>query len=382
MSTAARPVRSSGGRSPDGANPVAARVIGYEAPVGETNAAEVRRSVITAWLNVPPRWPVALAAVVALEAAALGGLTWWAGWRGIVRAVDSENASWFALCAGGQVVAYLGYTFALRRVASVGRSGVELDLPVAFGVVSVGFSPIFSATAAGGFSIDLATLRAAGVGRERALARVLALSALEYAVLAPTVAVCGLLVFLNVAGSAPASVALPWLAVVPGAFAFAWVTSPKRARRFTGWKEAGRVRAGVAHAVAALTILRRLIIDPSEYGVALLGAALYWAGDMTTLWAALRIFDVRLTLPELVLAYGTGWALTRRSLPLGGPGLVEVLLAWVLTWFGVRFANAAAGVVAYRLFNFWLAIVPAAAVIPFAKRLRRRLAGTAAAPAD
>lgn len=345
--------------------------------MAETNTGEVRRSVIDAWLNVSPRWLAAFAVALALEAAALGGLTWWAGWRGIVRAVGAENASWFAVCAGGQVVAYLGYTLALRRVAGVGRGGVDLDPPVAFSVVSVGFSPIFSANAAGGFSIDLATLRAAGLSRERALARVLALSALEYAVLAPVVAVCGLLLFLNIAGSAGASVALPWLAVVPGAIAFAWVTSPRRARRFTRRTEGGRLRIGVAHAVAALTLLRRLVLDPSEYGVALLGVALYWAGDMATLWAGLRIFDVRLTLPELVLAYGTGWALTRRSLPLGGPGLVEVLLAWVLTWFGVRFANAAAGVVAYRLFNFWLAILPAAAVIPFANRLRRRLAKTA-----
>ena len=45
--------------------------------------------------------------------------------------------------------------------------------------------------------------------------------------------------------------------------------------------------------------------------------------------------------------------------------MVEILLAWVLTWFHVDFAAAAAGVVAYRLFNFWLALVPAAAVLPF-----------------
>jgi uncharacterized membrane protein YbhN (UPF0104 family) len=76
----------------------------------------------------------------------------------------------------------------------------------------------------------------------------------------------------------------------------------------------------------------------------------------------------------LVLAYGTGWALTRRSLPFGGPGLVEILLAWVLTWFHVDFAAAAAGVVAYRLFNFWLALLPAAAVLPFHRRLEKELA--------
>ena len=196
-----------------------------------------------------------------------------------------------------------------------------LDLPVAFGVVGVGFSPIFSANTAGGFSIDLATLRAAGMRRPQALRRVLALCALEYAVLAPAVAVCGLLLFFHLFGTAAPDVALPWPAVVPGAIAAAWLTSPAE----------DQIRNAFAHAVGALGLLRTILADRRQHGIPFVGAALYWAGDMATLWGALQIFDVALTLPQLVLAYGTGWALTRRSLPLGGPGLVEVLLAWVLT---------------------------------------------------
>ena len=75
-----------------------------------------------------------------------------------------------------------------------------------------------------------------------------------------------------------------------------------------------------------------------------------------------------------MLVYGTGWAVTRRSLPFGGPGLVEILLAYALTWSHLNFAAAAAGVVAYRLFNFWLALIPAAAVLPFGRRLEQELA--------
>ena len=44
---------------------------------------------------------------------------------------------------------------------------------------------------------------------------------------------------------------------------------------------------------------------------------------------------------------------TRRSLPFGGPGIVEIMLAFVLTRRDVPFAPAAAGVVAHRHFNFW-----------------------------
>ena len=339
--------------------------------MAHTRTSTAGRGTRIPWLEVPPRWLLAFAATLVLEAAALGGLVWWAGWRAIVHAVSVENAWWFAVCAAGQLVAYLGYTLALRRVARA-EGGVELDYPVAFGVVSVGFAPIFSANAAGGYSVDVATLRAAGLSRRKALTRVIALSALEYAVLAPAVAICGVLLVLHVAGTAEPDVALPWLAVVPGAIAFAWFTAPRRADRYRYRADAGRLRNAFAQAIAALRLLRRLI-DPTRHGTAVLGAAVYWCGDLLTLWAALQIFEVRLTLPELVVAYGTGWALTRRSLPLGGPGVVEIMLAWVLTWLGAHFASAAAAVVAYRLFNFWLANVPAAALLPFARRLRRRL---------
>ena len=121
-----------------------------------------------------------------LEAAAFAGLTWWAGWREVLHTLAAESPWWFALCAGGQVVAYTGYTLALRRVARA-DGGVPLDTPVAAGVVGVGFSPLFSANPAGGFSIDLATLRALWVSFDEPeyKARFALALALEYAVLAP-----------------------------------------------------------------------------------------------------------------------------------------------------------------------------------------------------
>jgi uncharacterized membrane protein YbhN (UPF0104 family) len=338
-----------------------------------------RKSLIQIWLDESAHPVLALAASLVLELGAAGGLVYWVGWSRIWQALVVENGEWFALCAAGQLVAYFGYTLALKAVAHVDR-GVSLDLALSFMIVSIGFAPIFTANAGGGFSIDRVTLREAGMSQRRAFCRVLALSALEYAVLAPAVAVVGVLLVLGVGGKAEAAIALPWLAVVPGLLAAAWVTLPRnRAWAHVSARD-GRLRRGFGHAVASLTILRELLLDPLRYGYAFLGAALYWAGDLLTLWAALRVFDVRLSVPVLVLAYGTGWALTRRSLPLGGPGVVEILLAWVLTWFHVPFAAAASGVIAYRLFNLWLALLPAAAVLPFARRFQRRLAEAATTP--
>ncbi len=339
---------------------------------------KARRPLHRVWLDESAHPLVALVVALALEAAAAGGLVYWAGWPAIRHALALENARWFALCMVGQVVAYLGYTLAFRSVASV-DDGVDLDPATSLAIVAIGFAPLFSANTSGGFSIDLVTLREAGMSRVRAMARVVALSALEYALLAPAVAACGLLLYFGIGGRASGDVALPWLAVIPGVLAAAWLTSARRCESFRYRAQDGWWRRVFSHVVAGLAILRKLLANWRGHGFAFVGAGLYWIGDIVTLWAALRVFDVRLSIPVLVLAYGTGWALTRRALPLGGPGVVEILLAWVLTWFHLRFANAAAGVVAYRLFNFWLALVPAAIVLPFAKRLHRKLARAAAA---
>ena len=63
--------------------------------------------------------------------------------------------------------------------------------------------------------------------------------------------------------------------------------------------------------------------------------------------------------------------LTRRSLPAGGAGVVEIALTFALNWFGFPFVRALLGVVVYRLFNLWLPIVPAMAVLPSVDELRR-----------
>jgi uncharacterized membrane protein YbhN (UPF0104 family) len=338
-----------------------------------TSRRRSRPSLVRAWFDAAAHPLLTLAIVLGLEVAATLGLIWWAGRDQVVHALSLGNTEWFALCAAGQLIAYLGYGLALRATARV-ENGVELSLPTALAVVSVGFAPMFSANTSGGFSVDYLTLRHAGMSKKRATRRVLGLSALEYAVLAPAVAVCGVLLVLGLGGSAPASVALPWLAVVPGALVAAWLTAPERKDRFESSASDGWVRRGLAHVVGALGVLRALVVDWRGHGTAFGGAALYWFGDILTFWAALRVFDIALPVGVLVLVYGTGWALTRRSLPFGGPGLVEVLLAWVLTWFDVNFAAAAAGVLAYRLFNFWLALIPAAAVLPFGRRLERELA--------
>jgi uncharacterized membrane protein YbhN (UPF0104 family) len=60
-----------------------------------------------------------------------------------------------------------------------------------------------------------------------------------------------------------------------------------------------------------------------------------------------------------VLAYATGYALTRRSTPLGGAGTTETLMTFALHWVGEPVPVALAAVLVYRVWNFVVPTVPA-----------------------
>ena len=47
-------------------------------------------------------------------------------------------------------------------------------------------------------------------------------------------------------------------------------------------------------------------------------------------------------------------------------------MTFALVWMGLPFARTLVAVVIYRLFNFWLPIVPALVLMPAIKQLRER----------
>lgn len=120
--------------------------------------------------------------------------------------------------------------------------------------------------------------------------------------------------------------------------------------------------------------MRGLLLSPREHGVGVLGNGLYWAGDIFCLWAAIQLVDGHISVAKLVLAYSGGYVLTRRSLPAGGAGVVEIALTLALSSLGMHVSRALLAVIVYRLFNFWLPIVPALAAMPAVRDLRARFA--------
>jgi uncharacterized membrane protein YbhN (UPF0104 family) len=101
-----------------------------------------------------------------------------------------------------------------------------------------------------------------------------------------------------------------------------------------------------------------LIRSPLRYAGAWFGTALYWAADIGAFYGGLRVFGLHPGVGKTILAYATGYAATRRSLPLGGAGVTEFLMTYSLYWVREPLARSLGAVVAYRIFNFLLAATP------------------------
>jgi uncharacterized membrane protein YbhN (UPF0104 family) len=318
---------------------------------------------------VPRSYLIVFAAAAGVATLAAGLVADAAGLHALSSAASRFDPRWLAICIGGQVVGYLGYVLALRNVARV-DGGPHLSFGSSARTVAAGFGVHGAAHVSGGFAVDYWALRRAGLAREQAIARVACLGTLELAVLAPAGLVAAV-VLLAAGAKIGASVTWPWLLVVPGLLAALWVTGERRRDRLADSSAGGKIRSAFAHVVAGLVMVRLLLAHPRHHLPGLLGVAFFFLGDMACLWAALRAFSVEVSVAALVLAYATGSIASRRSLPMGGAGIVEVLMTFALVWVGVPLAPALAGVLLHRLVSFWLPIVPALVVLPHGARLRR-----------
>jgi uncharacterized membrane protein YbhN (UPF0104 family) len=304
---------------------------------------------------------------VALALGTTLAVAWAAGFGDVLHRLAHPNLIWIPLALAGQVVAYFGYMLAYREVARVER-GPELGMMRLAAVVFTGFG-VF--VAHGGFSADVVALRGTGISRREARVRVLGLGALEYVVLAPAVCASAIIILAHGSRTPNLGMTLPWAVAVPLGFvgAFWALRYRKRFSRRTGW------RGAIGHALDAVEVVRNLVRQPFKHGHAFIGMGLYWVGEVFSLAAALHAFgSPRPAIAALIIGYATGYALTRRTLPLAGAGVVEALLPFALVWVGAGLAPAVLAVFLYRIFNLWLPLIPAVVGVRVLKQNHQELA--------
>jgi glycosyltransferase 2 family protein len=298
---------------------------------------------------------------IVLSAAALFAISWDAGWNQLWLVLNKANWLWIITVPVGVFVSHVGYTFAYREVTRIGE-GPDLETEEAVAMVTTGFGPV---SPRGGFALDAAELSKLGMKRHEAAVRVQILAMLEYAVLAPVT--FGAALYMIFDGVRAQAGLLPsWIIGFPvgTAVAIGLLIWFRRSGRPRSWW--GPLRHGLQAIGEILKLLRTWPAGP----VASAGMATYWTADIFALAGSMAIFAHRRGgIAALIVGYATGYALTRRSLPLAGSGVVEGLLPFALTWVGFPLAAAILAVIVYRFFNLWVAIIPALGGL---QRLRRR----------
>lgn len=301
------------------------------------------------------RWAViALAAIVFAGAVAVMAAI--AGWSRVTGSLHPPHSWWYALALLAEAAAFAGYVLAYRAVAVR-----KLSLRRASEYVAIGFGAFL---ARGGSQLDKSVLAGPHASRGDGETRVLALDVVEHAPLAPAAWAASVVLIAQGRRTPGLDFTLDWAILVPvgAVLAFWGVRHRDRFAGENGW------RGWLGRLLDGINVLFGLAADWRREWPALLGATIYWAGDVGCLWACLVPLHRAPTLPAIVIAHAVGYVLTRRTFPLAGAGFVEVLMPLTLAACGVPLASAVVGVLFYRAINLWLPLVPALVAIRTVER--------------
>ena len=109
---------------------------------------------------------------------------------------------------------------------------------------------------------------------------------------------------------------------------------------------------------------------PRKGGLAVLGAAGFWASNIGILWATFMAFGIAVPIGVLVMGFFVGMAANLAPDP-AGVGAVDGGLIGAFVIFGFPASSVIAAVLVYRLIAFWMPLPPG--IVAFLQ-LRRTVA--------
>ncbi len=274
------------------------------------------------------------------------------------------NKVWLAGGVGLECISLFGYMALLRLMFSCG--GIRIAWRSSYQITLAGSvaTKLFAAGGAGGIALTVWALLAHGLSAKSVARRMTSFELLLYGVfmLALVIFGGGLAVGLF-EGNAPQ--ALTVLPAIFGATVIVLVlamgfSADKAARWFTrmGQRRHGSLFKklatvpGTLHGGVEATI--EVLRNPKP---GLLGAVVYWAFDIATLWACFRAFGATPALAVVVVGYYVGQLANALPIP-GGIGGVEGGMIGSFIAFGINGSTAVLAVLAYRIISFWLPILP------------------------
>jgi uncharacterized protein (TIRG00374 family) len=283
--------------------------------------------------------------------------------------LDDAEAGWIGIAIAFNVVAIATYIALFKAV--VGGHALRLTWTETYEINMAGVAAtlLFSAAGAGGIALTYWALRKAGMRRRDVARRMVAFLVLHYAFYPLALVLFGVLLR---TGVMPGNHSVE-LTVVPAAVAgavlvvgllLALIPSDlgRRAAAHVRGERAQTIAANVAKvpAIAAegFRFAFGLFAHPSRGGLAVIGAAGFWAANIGILWASFKAFGVEVPLAVVVQGFFLGMVANLLPLAPAGVGAVDAGMIGAFVLFGLPEETVFPAILIYRLVAFWMPIPP------------------------
>jgi uncharacterized protein (TIRG00374 family) len=291
------------------------------------------------------------------------------GLSGALSKLDDADPLWIAIAIGFNVLAYATYIALFKAV--VGGDALRLSWTETYEInmAGVGATLLFSAGGAGGIALTYWALRKAGMRRRDVARRMVAFITLHYAFYPLALIVFGVLLRTGVLHGehsveltiVPAAVA-GLLLVLGVLIALIPADLERRLEPFAHGERAKAFLHTAAKVPATLAegfrFAMGLFAHPSRGGLAVIGAAGFWAASIGVLWACFHAFGVPVPLAVVVQGFFLGMVANLFPLAPAGVGAVDAGLIGAFVLFGIPETTVFPAILVFRLVAFWMPIPP------------------------
>lgn len=283
--------------------------------------------------------------------------------------LDDADPLWIGIAVVLNIAAYATYIALFKAV--VGGDALRLTWGETYEINMAGVAGtlLFSAGGAGGVAITYWALRRAGMGRRDVGRRMIAFVSLHYVFYPIALILFGVLLrtgVMNGKGSVE-------LTIIPAAVAglllimFVLITLipadlDHRLSRFAHSERSHQILEKAGKVPATLgegfRFALSLFAHPSRGGLAVIGAAGFWAFSIGVLWASFHAFGVHVPLAVVVQGYFLGMVANLFPLAPAGVGAVDAGMIGAFVLFGIPEETVFPAILIFRLVSFWMPIPP------------------------
>ncbi|MGN6203061.1 MAG: lysylphosphatidylglycerol synthase transmembrane domain-containing protein [Solirubrobacterales bacterium] len=283
--------------------------------------------------------------------------------------LDDADPLWIGIAIAFNVAAYATYIALFKAV--VGGDALRLSWNETYEINMAGVAAtlLFSAGGAGGVALTYWALRKAGMARRDVGRRMIAFVSLHYVFYPIALIIFGILLrtgVMNGKGSVeltivPAAVA-GLLLIIGILITLIPADAEQRLSRYAHSERSRHILQSAGKVPATLgegfRFALGLFAHPSRGGLAVLGAAGFWAFSIGVLWASFHAFGVHVPLAVVVQGFFLGMVANLFPLAPAGVGAVDAGMIGAFVLFGIPEETVFPAVLIFRLVSFWMPIPP------------------------